>query len=285
VDTDKDPYNINRGFFWAHMGWLLVKQDPAKIGKTDTKDLDNDPLILFQDRYYMPLAFLSGWIIPTLIAGLVWGDWRGGFVYASLLRCVFVLQATFCINSLAHFVGVHTFDDRRTPRDSWWVSLVTFGEGYHNFHHEFPYDYRNGVNWYAYDPSKWVVYLMSFFGLTFDLKRFPDNEIWKGALQMVEKNAAKMRAKLNWGPDPISLPFYTMDEVEKRTQEGSSLMVIEGQVYDLTGFSHPGGEKFIKVKLGKDATGAFNGEVYNHSNGARNLMSQMLVGRIKQKDQ
>jgi len=283
TDTPRDPYDISKGFWWAHMGWLLVKQDEVKVGKTESSDLEADPLVMFQDRHYIPLAFLTGWIIPTMVAGIFWGDWWGGFFYASVLRSVIVLQATFCINSVAHYVGSHTFSDDRTPRDSWWVSLITFGEGYHNFHHEFPYDYRNGVFWYAYDPSKWVVYALSLIGITYDLKRFPENEIIKGQLQMLEKKINSRKATLKWGPSRELLPLYTLQEVEERTSEGAKLMAVDGYVYDLAGFSHPGGESFIKIKLGKDASEAFNGGVYKHSNGARNLMAHMLVGKLKGK--
>jgi stearoyl-CoA desaturase (delta-9 desaturase) len=77
-----------------------------------------------------------------VVAGLGWGDWWGGLVYAGIMRACFVQQATFCVNSLAHWLGEQPFDDRRTPRDHFITALVTLGEGYHNFHHEFPSDYR-----------------------------------------------------------------------------------------------------------------------------------------------
>jgi stearoyl-CoA desaturase (delta-9 desaturase) len=287
TDTDKDPYSIKKGFWWAHMGWLLVQQDQEKVGKTDISDLESDKALQFQDKYYTWLALLSGWGIPTVVAGLVWGDWRGGFFYASVLRSVLVLQATFCINSLAHFIGEYTFTDERTARDSWWVSLVTFGEGYHNFHHEFPYDYRNGVWWLSYDPSKWLVYLLSFVGLTYNLKRFPDNEIAKGILQMQERRIQAQKGKLDWGRTVESLPEYTADQVANRAKEGASLIVIDGLVYDVAHFidSHPGGAGFIRHRLGRDASAAFNGGVYSHGNAARNLLSTMRVGKLKVKSQ
>lgn len=282
VDTDKDPYNSKRGFFWAHMGWLLVKQNKAAVGKADCTDLESDPLLAWQEKYYLPLSSFLAIGLPVLIAGLGWGDWRGGFFYASIARSVLVLQSTFFVNSLAHYWGDHTFSDVHTPRDSYWVSLLTFGEGYHNFHHEFPYDFRNGVHWYAYDPSKWTIWLFSLFGLTFDLKRFPSNEIIKGKLQMKKKRAEVALSKLNWGPDVDSLPLFTMDDVKRRVLEGSSLTVINNFVHDVAQFipNHPGGEALIKAYIGKDATAAFTGAVYDHSNGAKNLLGTFRVGRL-----
>ncbi|CAI4435401.1 ABA_G0016700.mRNA.1.CDS.1 [Saccharomyces cerevisiae] len=73
---------------------------------------------------------------------------------------------------MAHYIGTQPFDDRRTPRDNWITAIVTFGEGYHNFHHEFPTDYRNAIKWYQYDPTKVIIYLTSLVGLAYDLKKF-----------------------------------------------------------------------------------------------------------------
>jgi len=186
-DTPKDPYGVDRGFFWAHMGWACMKIDQTKIGVTDMSDLMHDPVLVFQDKFFHPLSFLFSFFIPTMIAGFGWGDFWGGFYYACIIRIVLVNQSTFCINSVAHYFGESTYSDDRSSKDSYWVSFLTFGEGYHNFHHEFPYDYRNGMRWYNYDPSKWLIFIFSLVGLTSDLKRFPKNEIEKGVIQMKMK--------------------------------------------------------------------------------------------------
>lgn len=287
VDTDKDPYNSLRGFFWAHMGWLLVKQNKAAVGKADCADLESDPLLAWQEKYYHLLSATLAIALPVLIAGLGWGDWRGGFFYAAILRSVLVLQSTFCVNSLAHYVGDLTFSDVHTPRDSPWVSLLTFGEGYHNFHHEFPYDFRNGVHWYAYDPSKWTIWIMSVLGLTFDLKRFPDNEIEKGRLQMSQKRLENKMSGLNWGLPVEELPLFTKDDIKRRCLEGSSLVIVNDLVHDVAKFipAHPGGEALIKSFIGKDATKAFYGGIYDHSNGAKNLLGTFRVGRVVSEEQ
>jgi len=195
------------------------------------------------------------------------------------------MQATFCINSLAHYVGDTTFSDDRTARDSQIVALISHGEGYHNFHHEFPYDYRNGIRCFHYDPGKWLIYLLSLIGFAYNLKRFPENEIEKGALQMTKKKVEQKMAKLHWGPDENQLPESTMFDVESRVQEGSSLIVIDGYVIDVAEFKtiHPGGSKILGVYMGKDATKAFQGEVYLHSNAAKNLMTRFRVGKIAPK--
>jgi stearoyl-CoA desaturase (delta-9 desaturase) len=158
TDTIKDPYNAKRGFFHSHIGWMFWRRDAwgpefHEIVQTDISDLQADPLLQFQHRYYAPLAIFFGLIMPTLIAGFGWGDWLGGLLIAGFTKAVFIQQFTFFINSLAHYWGDATYSDQRTPRDSIFVSLWTWGEGFHNFHHEFPYDYRNGLLWYHYDPG------------------------------------------------------------------------------------------------------------------------------------
>ncbi|KAJ3023459.1 UNVERIFIED_CONTAM: hypothetical protein HDU68_008597 [Siphonaria sp. JEL0065] len=175
TDTDKDPYNAKRGFFWSHIGWMIFKE-PKKV-KVDVSDLNKDSLLRFQHKYYLPLAILISFVLPTLIAGYGWGDFIGGFFFVGITRLVFLHHATFCINSLAHYYGDHTFDDKRTPKDNFITALITFGEGYHNFHHEFPSDYRNALEWYQYDPTKVVIWLASLGGLTDNLKSLPETEI------------------------------------------------------------------------------------------------------------
>jgi hypothetical protein len=88
---------------------------------------------------------------------------------------------------LAHYLGDHTFDDRRSPRDHFITAILSLGEGYHNFHHEFPQDYRNAIKFYQYDPTKWLIKTLSYVGLTHHLKKFPDNEIKKGIFLMEQK--------------------------------------------------------------------------------------------------
>jgi stearoyl-CoA desaturase (delta-9 desaturase) len=127
------------------MGWMLLKQDPKRIGRADATDLYADKLVTFQHRYYVLWALTFGIIFPSAIAGVFWNDWKGGAVYAGILRFFFVQQSTFSINSLAHYMGEQPFDDRNSPRDNVFTALVTLGEGYHNFHHEFPSDYREWI--------------------------------------------------------------------------------------------------------------------------------------------
>jgi len=168
-DRDEDPYNIQRGFWWAHIGWILFKSSrPGDLGAV--RDLQNDRLVMWQHRWYVPIALVVGAWVPAAL-GALWGDALGAVLVAGFLRLVLQWHATFSVNSLAHSLGHQPFSRRNSARDSYWTALLTLGEGYHNFHHSFTFDYRNGVRWYHFDPTKWFVWTLSRVGLTTQLRR------------------------------------------------------------------------------------------------------------------
>ncbi|KAM3426700.1 hypothetical protein MY4824_009857 [Beauveria thailandica] len=284
TDTDKDPYSVQKGFWYSHIGWMVLRQNPKRIGRADVTDLDEDPVVVWQHRHYIPGVLVMALALPTVVCGLGWGDWRGGLVYAGVLRASFIQQATFCVNSLAHWLGEQPFDDRNSPRDHVLTALVTLGEGYHNFHHEFPSDYRNAVEWWQYDPTKWAIWTWKRLGLASDLKRFRRNEIEKGRVQQLQKTLDRKRALLDWGTPIEDLPVVSWDEfVEQARHQGRALTAISGVVHDVAEFidEHPGGKALISSFVGRDATAVFNGGVYDHSNAAHNLLSMMRVGVIR----
>lgn len=124
------------------------------------------------------------------------------------------LQSTWCVNSLAHWLGEAPFDDKNTPRNHFITALATTGEGYHNFHHQFPMDYRNAIHWYQYDPTKWFIWSMGQLGLASQLKTFPDNEVQKGILTMQLKKMHEMQDRLVWPESTAHLPVVTYEECE-----------------------------------------------------------------------
>ncbi|KAL1919504.1 uncharacterized protein VTP21DRAFT_2197 [Calcarisporiella thermophila] len=285
TDTDKDPYSAHRGLLWSHIGWMLVNRGKGiKIGYADVTDLDANPIIRIQHKYYPLFAIGMGYLFPTLVAGLGWGDWKGGYFYAGTARLCFVHHATFCVNSLAHYLGEASYDDRRTPRDHFITAIMTMGEGYHNFHHEFPNDYRNAIRFYQYDPTKWFIKAMSYLGLAYNLKKFPENEVQRGLINMMQKKLDIKRAKLSWGIPINTLPTITFEELKRLCEkENRALIAVEGVVHDVAAFidEHPGGRSLILSGIGKDMTTAFNGGTYDHSNAARNLLSHMRVAVLE----
>jgi stearoyl-CoA desaturase (delta-9 desaturase) len=156
-DGPGDPYSITRGFWWAHMGWMFRSRPGSASPEQRLTDLARHRSVVLQHRWYAAIAIAAGLALPTAL-GALWGDPLGGLLVAGALRAVVVLQATFCINSVAHFVGRRTYDRASTARDSIATALITFGEGFHSFHHRFQADYRNGVRWWHFDPGKWLIW-------------------------------------------------------------------------------------------------------------------------------
>lgn len=132
TDTELDPYSAHKGFWWSHIGWMIFKGRRSP-GVADVSDLTNNPVVRWQHKYYLPLIVGMGFLFPMSVAGLLWGDWRGGFFFAGAARLLFVHHSTFCVNSLAHWLGDTPFDDKNSPRDHWITALVTVGEGYVSF--------------------------------------------------------------------------------------------------------------------------------------------------------
>lgn len=189
VDTDKDPYSINKGFWYAHLFWMFEKNTDyaSPQEKSYARDLDKDILVVLQDRYYYSIAIFSCFVLPTLV-GWAFGSALGGFVFGGLVRMVLVHHFTFFINSLCHFWGSRPYTDTNTARDNVLAAIFTYGEGYHNFHHIFHADYRNGIRWYHIDPTKWFIRTLAYFRLVKNLKVTPEYEIFKAKMLMIEKN-------------------------------------------------------------------------------------------------
>ena len=285
TDTPRDPYDARRGLFYSHMGWMILQPNPKYRARADISDLIDDWVVRFQHRHYIVIMLVSAFLLPTLLCGYFFNDYLGGFVYAGLIRVFMIQQATFCINSMAHYIGSQPFDDKRTPRDNVLTALVTFGEGYHNFHHEFPTDYRNAIKWYQYDPTKILIYTTSLLGLASGLKTFSQNTIDQGRILQREKKLAREANNLVWGPNVQDLPVWDKQDYLRNLRDNNNLVIISGIVHDVSGYitEHPGGQPLLKAALGHDATKAFTGGVYRHSTAAKNVLANMRVAVIKEK--
>lgn len=205
IDHEEDPYNIRKGFFWAHIGWLLVNDLEGERFE-NVRDLSADPILRWQHRYYMPIAAVMCFGVPTLI-GWAFGSPWGGLLWGGVVRVVAVHHITFLVNSLAHTLGSRPYTLEVSARDSLVTALLTFGEGYHNYHHRFAADYRNGVRAHQYDPTKWMIRTLAALGLAWDLRRVPRERIvaarvatekqrlLSGLLSCPEQLAAALRAR------------------------------------------------------------------------------------------
>ena len=198
-DNDRDPYSAGRGLWFSHIGWMLRRYPSGEPDFNNVRDLQKDPLVAFQHRYYYPLAIGLNVLVP-LALGWLHGDLWGVFLLAGVLRLVVSHHFTFLINSLAHAFGRQPYSDEHSARDNGWLAFLTYGEGYHNFHHQFAHDYRNGIQWWQWDPSKWIICSLSWVGITRKLRRTPAVTIQRARLAMqfrrVQERLERRKASL-----------------------------------------------------------------------------------------
>jgi stearoyl-CoA desaturase (delta-9 desaturase) len=190
VDQDDlDPYSASNGFWFSHIGWMLREYQAKRYSDYENcRDLQKDKVVMWQHNYYVPIVLISNFGL-TAFLGFLNGDIIGMMLVAGVARLVAVHHVTFFINSLAHIWGSRPYTDTNSARDNGVIALFTFGEGYHNYHHIFEYDYRNGIRWWQYDPTKWLIKSLSWVKLTSHLRTTPEERIEKAKLQMQLKNA------------------------------------------------------------------------------------------------
>ncbi len=183
-DNDKDPYSAKRGFWYSHIGWMLREYDlDYDYEYQNCKDLKRDPIVMWQHRHYMPLVLATNFGIPILF-GLWHGDLLGMIFLLGFARLFISHHFTFFINSLAHIWGSQPYSDQNTAKDNGFLAVLTMGEGYHNYHHQFQRDYRNGIRWWQFDPTKWLIRTLASMRLAYALYRTP--------LEQIESSRAKM---------------------------------------------------------------------------------------------
>ena len=203
-DWDKDPYSAKRGFWFSHMGWILRDYPSGVNDFSNARDLERDPIVMFQHRWYVPLTIFMN--VPFVLAlGWLVGDVWGVFLLGSVLRLVVNHHFTWFINSLAHMWGSQPYTDENSARDNPALAFLTYGEGYHNFHHIFQNDYRNGIRWWHWDPTKWLIATLSFMGLADGLKKVPDLWIQRAQIAMEFKRmeAALEKRRASPGDEQI----------------------------------------------------------------------------------
>ncbi|HEY7216676.1 MAG TPA: fatty acid desaturase, partial [Thermoanaerobaculia bacterium] len=193
VDEERDPYNIQKGFWWAHIGWIFFDIEPPP--PSVVRDLAEDPLVRWQNRYYVWIAIGVAAGIP-LAVGLATGHVLGCLLIGGVLRIVMSHHSTFFINSLCHMIGRQTYSREHSARDSPVMAVLAFGEGYHNYHHSFPFDYRNGVKVWQFDPAKWMIWVLARLRLARDLRRAPEAAILKAKIEIQFERAKERLQKV-----------------------------------------------------------------------------------------
>lgn len=198
VDTEDDPYSIRKGFWYAHMLWLFsYKQN---FDERRVPDLVKNPRVMFQHKYFLPLAIVSN--LAVFGIGCLFMHPLAAFVAGVLLRLFALHHCTWFINSLAHTIGSKTYAKELSAVDNALLAFVTFGEGYHNYHHAFEADYRNGVRWYHFDPTKWFVWTAAKLGIAANLKKFDKVRLQK---TLVRKDKSLLLDRLSHEKDELAL--------------------------------------------------------------------------------
>jgi len=282
-DTEDDPYGPQKGFLYSHILWIFENRYLPKLNQVNIYDLKNDKIVMFQHNYYVLISLLCSIGLP-LSYYIIYNYSLIHCIYFPIaLSRVLTWHSTWFVNSLAHSFGTQPYGKSGTSRNHVFTALLTLGEGNHNYHHEFPYDYRNGIKWYDYDPTKLLIELCYKIGLAYNLKTKEDLYINKSIYRMnlyerliVDKELFSREQSSNENKS-ISLEEYTNSEYD--------LIMMNNYVYDLSDFihKHPGGFNYIKQIIRKDqkyVEEMFN-KINNHTEAAHKLLEKMKVGKIE----
>ena len=175
TDTELDPHSIEYGFWYSHIGWLFFKRTEKfreAVREITMTDMENDSIVMFQHRNYFVISQLCCFVLPTVYGYYAWDSlWIGYFLFG-VVRWVALLHITWCVNSVAHMWGSTPYNDRISSRQNALTSIAAMGEGWHNYHHAYPYDYRaSEFNWYGeWNPTTLLIDGLEVFGLVSNKK-------------------------------------------------------------------------------------------------------------------
>ncbi|EDW59212.1 acyl-CoA Delta(11) desaturase [Drosophila virilis] len=186
-ETDADPHNANRGFFFSHVGWLMMLKHPDVLRRgrqIDMSDIVSDPVLQFHQKYFVLLKTLLCFVLPTLVPVYCWNEtWYHAFVHQCIFRYVFSLNFTWSVNSAAHLWGSRPYDKRIMPSENIYVSIMAMGEGWHNYHHVFPWDYKAAeLGDYKVNMTTMLLDTFQRIGWAWDMKQ-PSKELVRRTLE------------------------------------------------------------------------------------------------------
>lgn len=168
-DVHRDPYSAERGFWWSHILWVFYPRadffDSQRYRKL-APDLARQPFYRLLDHAFLLLQ------IPLGILLYVLGGWSF-VIYGIFVRSVLLWHSTWLVNSATHMRGYRTFESDDDARNLWWVSLLTYGEGWHNNHHAYPHVAKSGFHWWEIDMTWWAIAALQALGLAKKVTRYP----------------------------------------------------------------------------------------------------------------
>ena len=229
-DNLLDPYSAGRGLWFSHIGWMLRHYNTNDPDFSNVRDLQRDPIVVWQDKHYIALTTFMNLGLPLLL-GIWHGEIIGTVLLVGLLRLVVNHHVTFFINSLAHYWGSRPYTESNSARDNGFLAFLTYGEGYHNYHHIFQSDYRNGIRWWQWDPTKWMIALCGRVGLASDLNRISDFKIQRAILDTAFERA---RIKLEEAKNSESLKDMLEREYQLFTESINQWTALQTERYERT---------------------------------------------------
>ena len=132
TDSEHDPYDATRGFWFSHILWMFEKPHYTRLKWVDSSDLDADPVVKFQNKHFPVLSVLAAFVVPTLI-GATYGNAFSGYCYGGFVARLLIWHSTWMINSFAHMFGEQEYSNENTSRGNLFLAFMTFGEGHHNY--------------------------------------------------------------------------------------------------------------------------------------------------------
>ncbi|PSN49612.1 Acyl-CoA Delta(11) desaturase [Blattella germanica] len=227
-ETDADPHNAKRGLFFSHVGWLMQKKHPEvkRRGKeVDMSDITSDPVIIYEEKFFIPLYFLCCYIIPTWVPYHFWGEYFWTSFLANVGRWVLCLNFVWSVNSFAHIYGFRPYNRNINPAENKLVSIVALGEGWHNYHHTFPWDYKTGE--FGFYGTNFTTALIDFFasiGWAYDLK-VPSKEVVQ---QTIKKS----------GDGSYQYNLECLEELNSKEEKEKGIATIQFSGFGVTAGAH-----------------------------------------------
>lgn len=195
-DQEADAHSpVVSGFLWSHIGWMTSSKN-FPTDYDSIKDLAKFPELVFLNRFDMVVPAVFGLSLYGLGAFLSWKfphlGTSGGqlFVWGFFISTVVLLHGTLMINSLAHVFGGRRFDTGDQSRNSIFLALITLGEGWHNNHHRFMNSVRQGFYWWEIDITFYILKMLSWFGIIWDLRGVPEQIYDEASSQKRSSTAA-----------------------------------------------------------------------------------------------
>jgi stearoyl-CoA desaturase (delta-9 desaturase) len=298
TDTQYDPYDSTRGLWYSHFGWLLEKPKVNPMFKlVNMSDLSKDPVANWQSSMIGYPYVVMGLMLPSFIGYLYSDPWAGVF-WLGIMARVISWHGIFAVNSLAHYVGDKKYQHDSSAKASLLVAIMSNGEGNHNYHHTFPKDFRHGITFFEWDPTKWFIMLAHELGMAYDLWETPEAMVKKCE---IECDTAKLLAKKRtlqhtigqplqalslpqWTSNANKLPVWNQSKFERESQD-RLLILIDGFAVEIDHellSEHPGGPGLLSAFRGKDATHQFYGKLNIHSAAAHIMVEERRVAKIAQ---